>query len=148
VSSGSINPALAVEQLRLADQRWAAALRAHEGFAIRLREIADAAEQQGGAFRLLHLAGAGWQPRRGASRLRLSRELESDSDRAGPPELWQEFDHAARALGEALEGTSLTAIARAFERVADFAREIADAVERGDECRQAKPGSGRRARAR
>ena len=132
MTSGSIDPSLAVEQLRLADQRWAAALRAHEGFAVRLRELADAAEQEGGAFRLLHLAGAGWQPRRGASSLRLSRELEADGGRAGPPELWEQFDHAARALGEALEGVSLPAIARAFERVADIAREIAVAIDQPD----------------
>ena len=148
MSSGSIDPALAIEQLRLADRRWAAALRAHEGFAVRLGELADAAEQQGGAFRLLHLAGAGWQPRKGASQLRLSRELEADSDRAGPPELWEQFDHAAQALGQALEGLSLTAIARAFERVADLAREIADAVERDDQIPERRTRTQRRARAR
>jgi hypothetical protein len=129
MSAGTIDPTLAVEQLRLADQRWAAALRAHEGFAVRLRELADAAEQEGGAFRLLHLAGAGWQPRRGASKMRLSRELEPRSERQGPAELWDQFDDASKALGQALEGVSLTAIARAFERVGDLLREIADTID-------------------
>ncbi|MGA2927670.1 MAG: hypothetical protein ABSG43_17070 [Solirubrobacteraceae bacterium] len=136
MSGGSIDPAFAVEQLRQADQRWAAALRAHEGFATRLRELADAAEQEGGAFRLLHLAGAGWQARKGASSLRLSSELEASSDRPGPPDLWDQFDQAAKTLGQALEDVSVTAIARAFERIGDLAHEIADAIETPDGIKQ------------
>ena len=58
----------APDQVRLADQRWNAALEATEfappdpGFGARVRDIADASEQEAAAPRLADSSGVGWNP--------------------------------------------------------------------------------------
>jgi hypothetical protein len=121
---------LALEQLDVANRRWVAALRAHRGFVPRLRELADAAEQQAGALRLVDLAGGGWQPRKGASRIRVGYELRAESGRPGPPGLWRLFDRAVTELGQALEGVAITAVERSLRDLAEAARELVEAIER------------------
>lgn len=122
----------AVQRSSLADERWTRALDASEfappdpEFASRLREIADAAEQEAAALQYAHAAGLGWNPIAGARTMRLSHETRPGGNRPGPPELWQEFDTAVQRLGIAMEGVALTAVARAFADLSEITREIAD----------------------
>ena len=61
--------------------------------------------------------------------MQLSYELRRGGNRPGPAELWDRFDAAVEALGTALEGVALGAIARAFAELSQVARELADAIE-------------------
>ncbi|MGH2885376.1 MAG: hypothetical protein ACRDPA_22175, partial [Solirubrobacteraceae bacterium] len=121
------------EEYRRASSRWQQALLdsaeapPDPRFHARVREIATAANQQSAAFELLAAARLGWRPRPGASAMELSYELRPGArSRPGPPEQWERFDHAVRALGDAYEGISLAEIARAFGALARIAHEIAD----------------------
>ena len=121
------------EEYRRASARWRQALVASAeappdaAFPGRLREVATAANQQSAAFELLAAARMGWRPRPGASAMELS--YEGARSRPGPPELWERFDQAVRALGDAYEGISLAEIARAFGALARVAHEIGDELE-------------------
>jgi len=65
--------------------------------------------------------------------MQLSYELRPGaSSRRGPPELWERFDRAVTALGEAFEGVALSAVARAFGELSEVARELAAEIERID----------------
>ena len=132
------------EQYQRAASRWREALLASveappdPGFPGRLREIATAANQQSAAFDLLAGARLGWKSRPGAQAMQLSYELRPGAtSRPGPPELWERFDAAVRALGDAYEGISLAEIARAFGAVAKIAHRIADELEDSGYGRQA-----------
>ena len=123
-------------EYRRASERWRHALLASAeappdaGFPARLREVATAANQQSAAFELLAAARLGWKPRPGARAMELSYELRPGArSRPGPPELWERFDQAVLALGDAYEGISLAEIARAFGAVAKIAHEIVDELE-------------------
>ena len=129
----------AIQQVRLADQRWSEALEASVeappdlDFAQRVRAIANAAEQEAAALRHADLFGLAWRPHSGARNMQLSHELRPGSrSRRGPAELWERFDAAVTDLGEALEGVALSAIARAFGDLSDVARELAGEIERLD----------------
>jgi hypothetical protein len=124
------------EEYRRASRRWQQALLASAeappdwGFTARVREIATAANQQSAAFELLAVQRLGWKPRPGAQAMQLSYELRPGArSRPGPPGLWERFDAAVRALGDAYEGISLAEIARAFGALARVAHEIADELE-------------------
>jgi len=128
------DPRVALEQVQLADQRWGDALEASGeappdyGFAHRVRAIANAAEQEAAALRHADMLGLAHRPHPGARNMQLSHEL-----RPGAPlELWDRFDETVAALGEALEGVALSAIARAFGELSDVARELAAEIERLD----------------
>src|SRR5450755_1023822 len=131
----SDDPQVAIEQLRTADGRWEAALQAsadalpNDGFGARVRDIADASEQEAAAFRFADSLGLGWRSRQNAKAMQLSYELRRGGNRPGPPELWARFDAAVEALGTALEGVALGAIARAFAELSQVARELADEIE-------------------
>ena len=126
---------VAIEQLRTADGRWEAALQAsatalpNDGFARRVRELADASEQEAAAFRFADSLGLGWRSRQNARMMQLSYELRRGGNRPGPPELWARFDAAVETLGTALEGVALSAIARAFAELSEIARELAGEIE-------------------
>ena len=144
----SADPRMALEQVQLADERWGEALEASaeappdEGFARRVRAIANAAEQEAAALRHADQLGLAHRPHPGARNMQLSHELRPAArSRRGPAELWQRFDAAVTDLGEALEGVALSAIARAFGDLSDVARELADDIERLD----ARVGARRRA---
>ena len=131
----SEDPQIAIEQLRSADGRWEAALQAsanalpNEGFAQRVRDIADASEQEAAAFRYADSLGLGWRSRQNARTMQLSYELRRGGNRPGPSELWERFDAAVERLGSALEGVALSAIARAFAELSEVARELARETE-------------------
>jgi hypothetical protein len=141
------------EEYRRASRRWQEALLAsaeappNAGFPARLREVATAANQQSAAFDLLAAARLGWRPRPGAQAMELSYELRPGArSRPGPPELWERFDRAVRALGDAYEGISLVEIARAFAAVAKIAHQIADELEQAAYGREPIPGTLRASR--
>ena len=124
----------ALTQLRAADTRWSSALRQHrlappdEGFSRRLRDFADACEQQQAAYSYAAQAGLGWDPLPAAAARRPPHELLPDSGRRGPAELWARFDDTIDQLNVALQGVSLLAIARVFGELADIARQLSVAV--------------------
>jgi hypothetical protein len=132
-----VDARVAVDQVRLADQRWNAALEASEfappdpGFSARVRGVADASEQEAAALRLADRSGVGWNPVPSARRMRLSYELRPGGNRPGPVQLWERFDAAVERLGVAMEGVAVSAVARAFGELSDVARAIADELERG-----------------
>lgn len=129
---------LAIEQLRIADGHWEQALQASSfappdaGFAARVLALADASEQEAAAFRFADSLGLGWRSRSNAREMSLSYELRRGGNRRGDPQLWERFDEAVAALGAALEGVALSAIARAFVQLADVSRELASEIERVD----------------
>jgi hypothetical protein len=131
-----VEPGVALEQVQMADRRWTAALDASDfappdpGFAARIREIADASEQEAAALRLADSTGLGWNPAPNARRMRLSYELRPGGNRPGPADLWQRFDTAVERLGVAMEGVAVSAVSRAFAQLADVAHELADELER------------------
>jgi hypothetical protein len=126
---------VAIEQLRTADGRWEAALQAsanalpNDAFAARVRDIADASEQEAAAFRYADSLGLGWRSRQNARTMQLSYELRRGGNRPGPSELWEHFDAAVETLGSALEGVALSAIARAFAELSEIARQLAREIE-------------------
>jgi hypothetical protein len=128
LSEPLISTQTANEQLRRADERWAAAVRGLSPYAERLRELADAAEHESRALLLSDLANVKWNPRPGARNIRLSYEVEEGSGRPGPRELWAKFDRGVKQLGIALEGESIRAIADAFSQLSADTREIANAI--------------------
>jgi hypothetical protein len=139
---------LAIDQLRIADGRWEQALEASSsappdaGFAARVRAIADASEQEAAAFRFADSLGLGWRSRSNARQMNLSYELRRGGNRRGASELWERFDEAVAALGAALEGVALSAMARAFSELADVARKLAHDIERVDELPAARRRAG------
>jgi len=129
VTEPLVSTQTANEQLRRADERWAAAVRGLRPYAERLRELADAAEHESRALLLSDLANVKWNPRPGARNIRLAYEVEEASGRPGPRELWTRFDRAVKQLGIALEGESIRAIADAFSQLSGITRDLADAVD-------------------
>jgi len=125
----------AVDAVNHADERWERALDASEfappdpGFLDRVREIADASEQEAAALRLASQAGLGWNPVPDARSMRLSHETRPGANRPGPSELWQHFDTAVQRLGIAMEGVALSAVARGYQELSDVARDIAVALD-------------------
>ncbi|MDA8067274.1 MAG: hypothetical protein M0T77_01470 [Actinomycetota bacterium] len=117
----------ALEQIRKADQRWEAAIRAFDDYQTRLRTLADAARNRSRALMLGELANIKQNPRPGASSIRaLAPELAPTSNRPGPKALWQRFDQAVKQIGVALEHGEILTIAQAFGDLATIAGELAD----------------------
>ena len=129
-SGSTISVETAISQLRTAEHSWQSALKQHRltppdaGYSRRLRDLADACEQQQIAFQYAAKAGLGWDPLPPVESRRPPAELRPDSGRRGDPRLWQHFDSSVEDLAKALEGISLPAIARAFGEMADTAREL------------------------
>jgi hypothetical protein len=129
LSRALVSSHVAIEQLRQADGRWAAALRGLDSYPQRLRALAEAAEEESRALTLADLANVKWKPRPGARKLRFPDEVQPASDRAGPPAIWARFDRAVKQIGVALEGDSIKLIAEVFAQLSTVAGELADAVE-------------------
>jgi hypothetical protein len=136
-------PALSAQEvrtrLRAAQESWDAALDAHvhappaPGYADRLLQLANAAEEQSSAFRFADREGLAWRPLPNASvSIQPPPELRPDFRRTGPPELWVRFDEGVRELGVALEGVSSIRIAQVFEKLSDCLRELAYANREDD----------------
>ena len=125
----------ALRQLAIADQQWEAALDASDfappddGFAERIRDISRAAKREADALAALDGPGVNWNPAPGSSEMTLSWETRPGGNRPGPRELWDEFDRCVRALGAAMEGSTMLDVAHAFEELADIAATIATELE-------------------
>ena len=124
-----IPPQVAIDQMREADGRWAAALRGLDNYPQRLRALADAAEEQSRALTLADLANVKWKPRPGARKLRFPYEVQPAGNRPGPAATWGRFDRAVKQLGLALEGDSIKPIADAFAQLSTLAGELAESLE-------------------
>jgi len=127
----------AIDRLRLAEATWTDALNAHilaepnPEFAERLREFADAAEEQQKAFAYAASERLAWNPLPPEPGGRPAPyELSADRGRVGPAALWARFDRSFAAWDKSLEGTSIPAIAQRFGELAAIARELAHAVDR------------------
>ncbi len=107
----------AISQLRTAEHSWQSALKQHRlappdaGYSRRLRDLANACEQQQIAFQYAAKAGVGWDPFPPTESRKPPPELRPESGRRGDPQLWQRFDGSVEDLAKALEAISLAAIA-------------------------------------
>ena len=132
--------------VRQARDDWAAAMRAHimappdDGFAARLRALAEAAETEQVTWEHAHAAGLLWRPVPGAENAQPPYELRPGTGRRGPENLWARFDAAVAALNRAITGSDAATVADAFGEMAEAASVLADAVAAAD-------GSGRALRA-
>jgi len=124
--------------VRHASQGWADAMRAHklappdEGFAARLRALAEAAVNEQVAWEHAHAAGLLWRPVPGAETAEPPYELRPGTGRRGPRELWERFDSAVTELNRAITGSSAADVADAFGDMASAAEALADEVSRQD----------------
>jgi hypothetical protein len=120
--------------VRHASTGWAEAMRAHkmappdEGFAARLRKLAEAAATEQVAWERAHAAGLMWRPVPGAERAEPPYELRPGTGRRGPEELWARFDAAVGGLNQAIAGSSSAEVASAFGEMAEAAADLSDAV--------------------
>jgi len=124
--------------VRHASQGWADAMRAHklappdEGFAARLRALAEAAVNEQVAWEHAHAAGLLWRPVPGAETAEPPYELRPGTGRRGPRELWERFGSAVTELNRAITGSSAADVADAFGDMASAAEALADEVSRQD----------------
>jgi len=119
-----------------AHEHWFDAVRAHQlappdaGFSARLARLAEAAEEQTRAYRLIERFGGRTRPVPGArAAVQPPPELRPDSGRRGPRDLWARFDAGVLALGEALENGSNVRIAHAYEDLGAVLAHLAKAAE-------------------
>src|SRR5438874_617648 len=114
-----------VDQVRLADHRWNAALEASEfampgpGFAAWVRGIADASEQEIAALRLADSSGAGWNPVANARRMRA---LLRAAPRRQPSRHGGALRSVRRSCRKARDrhgGVAVSAVARGFAELAE-----------------------------
>ena len=127
---------------------WGRALEAHRlaprdaGFADRLAGFAAAAAEAARVCRMVDAAGFDWTPHRAATS-KPPYELQPDTGRRGPVELWGRFDRAVAALSVVAAGREILDVAAAYEELGAVAEELAQAVERED-----RAAAGERPRAR
>ena len=122
---------------REAQEEWRRALESHRlappdaGFSSRLSALASAAAAEAAACRQADAAGFEWPPHR-ASANKPPYELQPDTGRRGPEELWRAFDAAVAELNRTATGTDLIEVATAYGALAAAASELASAVELED----------------
>jgi hypothetical protein len=120
----------------IAQRGWREALEAHRlappdgGFSARLAALSGAARIDAKICREAHAAGYEWPPHRGAGKPPW--ELQGESGRRGPEDLWRVFDSAVLELNRASTTTDLLEIARAYEVIGDAAADLAEAIRRED----------------
>jgi hypothetical protein len=133
--------------VRHASDGWAEAMRAHklappdEGFAQRLRSLAEAAATEQVAWEHAHAAGLLWRPVPGAEGAAPPYELRPGTGRRGPGALWERFDAAVAGLNRAITGSNAADVADAFGEFSEAAGALADAVAGEDAA--AQPGGAR-----
>jgi hypothetical protein len=129
--------------VQIAREDWAAAMRAHklappdDGFAARLRTLAEAADREQVAWEHAHGAGLLWRPVPGAENAQPPYELRPGTGRRGPESLWARFDRAVATLNRAITGSDAAAVADAFGVMAQSARTLAEAIEVEDRAASA-----------
>jgi hypothetical protein len=116
---------------------WAGAVQAHKqappdlGFGDRLAALAKGASEAARVCRAADAAGFEWPPARKADS-EPPYELRSGTGRRGPEDVWQRFDQASTRLGTVAAGTDMLEVARAYEKLAAIAEELAQAVQAED----------------
>jgi hypothetical protein len=126
---------------------WRGALEAHRlappdaDFGVRLTGLAQAAGEQARVYRSA-ASDYDWVPH---SAGQPPYELQPETGRRGPRNLWRRFDDAVEALGQATEGDDMLAVAVAYEELAAAAAKLAQAIGRED---SAGPATRARTRAR
>ena len=142
----------AVAAFTSADAVWGRAMRAHQlappdpGFALRLRDLADAANRKAHAARLGNLAGLKWVPVPGAMDAQVPYELRPGTGRRGPRELWTTFDAAVVGYNAANADTDLARLADASDALSEATNALAMAVEQEDGEAAARRARGARGR--
>ncbi len=134
ISKSSNEGALVLDELQQSLAGWHQALETHRtappdsGFATRLAGLAAAAEEQARVHRTA-APDYEWVPH---SAGQPPYELQPETGRRGPQNLWRRFDDAVEQLGHATEGDDMLTVAAAYEELATAATKLAQAVERGD----------------
>jgi hypothetical protein len=138
---------LVLAELQQSLAGWHQALDTHRtappdsGFAARLAGLAAAAGEQARVHRTA-APDYEWVPHNAGQP---PYELQPETGRRGPQNLWRRFDDAVEELGHATEGDDMLAVAAAYEELAKAATKLAQAVERED---HSSPRTRVRARAR
>jgi hypothetical protein len=120
-----------------AQHDWITALRAHRlappdaGFSGRLKQLANAAQDEAQICRRAYDAGYKW-PRHRAAGSEPPYELRPESGRRGPELLWERFDAAVEALNRAAATTDLHRVASAYEEMAVAAGALSEEIELQD----------------
>jgi len=140
-----------LDEFRAALDGWRGALEAHRlappdrDFAGRLAGLSQAAAEQAKACRDADAAGFDWTPHRAADS-RPPYELQPETGRRGPEDLWRRFDGAVDSLSAVATGRDILAVASAYEELANAAGDLAGAVGNEDRSRTRRAPA-RRARA-
>lgn len=126
----------------VADYEWEVALEQSRmappdaRFASRIRQIAQAAAWRAAAIKeRAEDPNFAWKPIPGSAGMTLSYELRPGGNRPGPKDAWDRFDRVVNRLGDAMEGSSATAVAAALKDLASAMRDLADAIEGGPAAR-------------
>jgi hypothetical protein len=110
---------------RRADMLWDERAAAFDPFRVRVRALAEAADEVAHVVGLAELAGISWRPRPDGR----IEGLIPDAVREGPPELWHEFDQRVQAAERAAAATSAADVQMAFEALREILTAIADALD-------------------
>ena len=100
-------------------------------FASRIRHIAQAAARRAAVIRarIDDDAAFAWTPIPGSAGMTLSYELRPGGIRPGPKDAWDRFDRVVARLGQAMEGSSASAVAGVLSDLASAMNDVADAIE-------------------
>jgi hypothetical protein len=109
------------------DMLWNERAAAFDPFAVRVRALAEAADEMAHVVGLAELASIPWTPRPEAH---FGVEpLIPDAVREGPADLWHEFDVRAQTAEQAAATTSTADMLMAFEGLREILTAIADALD-------------------
>ena len=112
---------------RRADLLWDERAAAFDPFPVRVRALAEAADEVAHVVGLAELAGVPWRPRpEGQFGVE---GLIPDAVREGPSELWHEFDHRVEVAERAAAATSTADVQMAFEALREILTAIADTLD-------------------
>ena len=110
-----------------ADLLWDERAAAFDPFPVRVRALAEAADEVAHVVGLAELAGIPWRPRPEG---RFGVEgLIPTAVREGPSDLWDEFDHRVEVAERAAAATSTADVQMAFEALREILTAIADALD-------------------
>ncbi|MGA2471600.1 MAG: hypothetical protein ABSG64_13040 [Solirubrobacteraceae bacterium] len=120
-------------------KEWSEVLTEHRmappdhGFAARLSKLARVLRAEAVICRRAAAAGFGWPPTKADTPPPY--ELQRNTGRRGPLELWRRFDQALDQLTRAVGEPDLETVAAAFGKLGDITEELAVAVAREDAAR-------------
>ena len=112
-------------------------------FPSRIRQIAHAASYHAVALReCMAEERFVWKPVPDSTGMTLSYELRPGGNRPGPEDGWARFDRIVARLGDAMQGPSPGAVARALTDLAGAMTELAEAIEKRPAWRPPEDASG------